>query len=227
MALTVYIIYGQNYFMFRRILNLYRFTYSEQKSLALLCFLLVLVNSITFLSKDSPKDDYSFVQGDVNTEIRKDNKKLDNLEKPVVRESKKKPLTQKSLLDINKADSAAFLSLYGIGPVFAGRIIKYRSLLGGFHNCDQLLEVYGMDTLRYQGFRKSVFVDTIGIVRLNINTCGFKELLKHPYLDYDAVKLLVQYRDRIGPISSPSKIWKDSILPENVQAKLMPYLKSR
>lgn len=33
-------------------------------------------------------------------------------------------------IDINLADSAQLLPLPGIGPVYAGRIIKYRNLLG-------------------------------------------------------------------------------------------------
>ena len=36
------------------------------------------------------------------------------------------------VISINSADSADLLPLPGIGPVFAGRIIKYRNLLGGF-----------------------------------------------------------------------------------------------
>src|SRR5665647_1059817 len=47
-------------------------------------------------------------------------------------------------LDLNSADSLHLLEIPGIGPVFASRIIRYRTLLGGYYAVDQLREVYGM-----------------------------------------------------------------------------------
>ena len=49
-----------------------------------------------------------------------------------------------SLIDINKADSASWESLPGIGPTLAQRIILYREKLGGFLDMSQLLEVWGL-----------------------------------------------------------------------------------
>ncbi len=56
-----------------------------------------------------------------------------------------KEVHKRALVDLNTADSVTLLSLYGIGPSFAKRIMKYRNLLGGFYNKTQLLEVYGFD----------------------------------------------------------------------------------
>jgi competence ComEA-like helix-hairpin-helix protein len=50
-------------------------------------------------------------------------------------------------IDINTADSAAWVALNGIGPGFAKRIMTYREKLGGFYQVDQLKEVYGLDSL--------------------------------------------------------------------------------
>ena len=44
-------------------------------------------------------------------------------------------------IDINTADSAAWVALNGIGPGFAKRIMTYREKLGGFYQVDQLKEV--------------------------------------------------------------------------------------
>jgi competence protein ComEA len=44
-------------------------------------------------------------------------------------------------VELNSADSTDLVELYGIGPVFANRILKYRDLLGGFYSVNQLLEV--------------------------------------------------------------------------------------
>lgn len=53
------------------------------------------------------------------------------------------------LLDINKADSAAFDTLPGIGPYFASRMVAYREEIGGYTACEQLLEIYNFGKERY------------------------------------------------------------------------------
>lgn len=151
--------------------------------------------------------------------------------KPSAMEVKAEPIGEvevkhvKKLLDINIADSTGFLELYGIGPVFSGRIVKYRNLLGGYHECEQLLEVYGMDSIRYDGFCSNIRVDNPDLRRLDINVSSFKDLLRHPYLDYNTVKIIVGYRDKNGPLDSPGKLWADSVLHIGLKKKLLPYLK--
>ena len=56
-------------------------------------------------------------------------------------------------LDINKADSAAFDSLPGIGGWFASRMVEYRRRLHGYSCPEQLLEIYRFDRDRYDGLR--------------------------------------------------------------------------
>ena len=58
-------------------------------------------------------------------------------------------LKPKTLLDINSCDSSSLVMLPGIGPVLSARIIKFRSLLGGFARKDQLKEVYGLPIETY------------------------------------------------------------------------------
>ena len=54
---------------------------------------------------------------------------------------------RQAAIDINTADSTAWVALNGIGPGFAKRIITYREKLGGFYQVDQLKEVYGLDSV--------------------------------------------------------------------------------
>lgn len=127
-------------------------------------------------------------------------------------------------IEINSADSIRLLDLNGIGPVFAGRIIKYRKALGGFTNPGQLREVYGMDSLRYNGFIGQVRLDTSGLKKMDVNRATFKELLAHPYLDYEQVKAICRFRDRKGILSSPGEIWAAGVLADSLREKLAPYL---
>jgi DNA uptake protein ComE-like DNA-binding protein len=112
------------------------------------------------------------------------------------------------MIEINTADSALLVRLYGIGPSFAGRILKYRGMLGGFFSTDQLLEVYGMDSSRYNGILPNIHTDTSLIKKIAVNEADFKTLLQHPYLDYETVKLIVNYREHTGPITCSDTLRK-------------------
>ena len=45
------------------------------------------------------------------------------------------------LIDLNAADSTTLISLNGIGPVTAHKIIQRRKMAGPFKNFDELLEI--------------------------------------------------------------------------------------
>ncbi|MCK5838779.1 MAG: helix-hairpin-helix domain-containing protein, partial [Bacteroidales bacterium] len=122
------------------------------------------------------------------------------------------------------ADSADLLPLRGIGPVFASRIIKYRNLLGGYYSCDQLLEVYGMDSNRFIPLISFISIDTSLIQRKNINKSTFKELLRHPYLDYENVKAIMKYKDRSGEFNSMAEIRDSGLFSDSLWLKLRWYL---
>lgn len=126
-------------------------------------------------------------------------------------------------VDINRADSAELLPLPGIGPVFAGRIIKYRNLLGGFVSADQLLEVYGLSEETLDMIRDRIVMDTSAIHKMQLNSLTFSELLRHPYLDYEQVKALVNYRDYKGNVQSISELQINFILSDSALQRVMPY----
>ena len=62
------------------------------------------------------------------------------------------------LLDINKADSAAFDALPGIGPYFASRMVEYRSELGRYTSVEQLLDIWKFDIDRLDAIRDLICV---------------------------------------------------------------------
>lgn len=53
--------------------------------------------------------------------------------------------------DINRADSAAFDALPGIGPFFAAKMVEYRARLGGYSYPEQLMDIYHFDREKYDG----------------------------------------------------------------------------
>ena len=128
-------------------------------------------------------------------------------------------------IDINRADSAQLIPLPGIGPVFASRLVKYRNLLGGYASVDQLYEVYGISQETVDGIANRVFIDTAAVNRLDLNSATFRELLRHPYLEYEDVKALVNYRDFAGAIQSFQELLDNYILPDSLMNRVEPYFK--
>ena len=128
-----------------------------------------------------------------------------------------------TIIDINTADTTELKQLPGIGGAFAKWIVNYREKLGGFCETEQLLEVYRMDTARYDGIKDHVKIDsTFTPNKLKINYDTFKVLLRHPYLEYDDVKRIVNYREHKGLITSWEQLVKT--VGDSVNPKLRYYI---
>ncbi len=188
--------------------NFYRylFTRSELRGVLILSFGVILIRVLAYAVSPMVGDS----KGDTVV--------LSTVDQSIP--SHKKP----KLVEINSADSLQLDELTGIGPAFARRIIKYREMLGGFVYSKQLKEVYGMDSARLSGFINQIRIDTSHIRKLNINTATFKELLAHPYLEYEQVKAIVRFRDKKGVIGSPGELWAAGVLADSLWAGLSHYL---
>ena len=127
-------------------------------------------------------------------------------------------------IDINRADSADLIPLPGIGPVFAGRIIRYRELLGGFTDVTQLHEVYGLPAETIDRIGDQLIFDTLALRRISLNAASFSDLLSHPYLDFGEVKALIRYRDYRCGFSSLEEIRENGLLTDSTLEKIFPYL---
>lgn len=149
-----------------------------------------------------------------------DNKKTESFTKPKWEKKKFEPVT----VELNSADTSSLKKLRGIGPSFAMRIVKYRELLGGYVTKQQLLEVYGMDTSRYNPIADNLEIDTLVRTRININSADFKTLVRHPYLHKNQVRAIINYRKQYGDFRSISELRNIHLIsPEDLE-KLNSYL---
>lgn len=71
--------------------------------------------------------------------------------------SKTKPFK----IDLNTADTTALQAVSGIGPATARRIVRYRSLIGGYTSVEQLLDVWGISPENYLRIEEQVTADTL------------------------------------------------------------------
>ena len=127
-------------------------------------------------------------------------------------------------IEINSTDSAGLLPLPGIGPVLAGRIIKYRNLLGGYTDKSQLTEVYGLHDETLSRITPYFFIDTARTEKLKINTADFRTLLRHPYLEFEDVKAIMKYREVMGQISTIQDIRQNHLITDSTLDRIGPYL---
>ena len=129
----------------------------------------------------------------------------------------------RTIIDLNTADTTLLKQLPGIGGAYAKWIVNYREKLGGYCETEQLLEVYRMDTARYYAIKDYVTIDSTFIPnKLNINSDAFKIMLKHPYLEYDDVKKIVNHREQNGLITSWNQL--ERIVGDGINPKLRYYI---
>lgn len=127
-----------------------------------------------------------------------------------------------TVIDINTADTSLLKCIPGIGSYYAGRIVEYRSSLGGYTNVEQLSEIKNLPD-SVQGWFKTG--DSIDIIRIEVNGCSLKQLMSHPYISFYQARAITEYRRAHGEILSLSQL---SMLPEFSDAdikRLSPYLK--
>ena len=98
--------------------------------------------------------------------------------------------TQNITIEINSADSTQWMQLKGIGHGRAKMILKYRSMLGGFYNIEQLKEVYYFTDSLYQSIKANLTVNPALIQKLKVNTVDFKTMVHHPYIKYEGTKCI-------------------------------------
>ena len=124
-------------------------------------------------------------------------------------------------IDINSADSAALMSLPGIGKFFAGKMVSYRKELGGYSYPEQLMDIWHFDKEKFDNLKDLIKVDTLGVPAYSLWTLPEKELAVHPYIGKRAARSIVMFRE-----NSPRSDWtvhnleKAGILPPDKAAKL-------
>lgn len=138
----------------------------------------------------------------------------------------KKEYVKKALVivDINRADSSELDEIKGIGGAFANRIIKYRERLGGFYKKEQLMEVYGLDSIKYDEIKGQISISAVNLKIVNINTAVFNDLKTNPYLTYKQINAIIQFRKQHGNYAGVADLKKIVILNQKIIDNITPYI---
>ena len=111
-------------------------------------------------------------------------------------------------IDINKADSAAFETLPGIGKFFASKMVGYREELGGYSYPEQLMDIWHFDREKYDGLKDLISVGPSEPYPLW--TLPESDLARHPYIGKGAAHGIVIFRE-----NSPKADWTVENLVRN------------
>lgn len=129
-----------------------------------------------------------------------------------------------AVIEINTADTTAFISLPGIGSKLASRIINFRDKLGGFYAVEQVKETFGLPDSTFQKIKQYLKAEPSQIRKININTATADELKTHPYIRWQLAKTIIAYRNEHGHFYQPGDLKKVITVTDEIFKKIEPYL---
>ncbi len=132
--------------------------------------------------------------------------------------------TTSLLVDINSASHEELTKIKGIGDYLANGIIWYRKKLGGYIKKEQLLEIKNFRKSTFEQIKTNIIIDATKIKKININFAEVKDLVKHPYLNYNQAKAIVDYRTQNGAYQSINILIEKKVLEVETFNKIKEYL---
>lgn len=127
--------------------------------------------------------------------------------------------------DLNTATIDQYKKVNMIGDAFASRILKYRNLLGGFVNKDQLEEVYGLSGVALLNLKNSSFIRAEFKPRLiKINHDDVETLRNHPYISGMLAEDILRFREINSIIESEKVLASFKSIDRSNFEKLILYL---
>lgn len=133
------------------------------------------------------------------------------------------PPREVARIDINAATQADWEQLPGIGPAFAGRILRFREALGGFSSVQQVADTWRLPDTVFQRIEPWL-VFSVAPSPLAINEVGVEKLAAHPYIKKWQAERLVRNREHYGPIPDWAGLQGLGIFKDEELQALRPYL---
>ncbi len=160
----------------------------------------------------------SFIQISSITQNQSDRDSVWQKNKPLSY-SKREPI----IIDINTASEEEWQKLRGIGPYYAGRIVRFREVLGGFLSIEQVAETYRLPDSTFQKILP--FLQHSPIYRkIMINEVSEEDLKKHPYINYRQAGALIAFREQHGPFENLEELKALKVFSNEELEKILPYL---
>lgn len=121
---------------------------------------------------------------------------------------------------LNTADTTTLMTVPGIGPYYARKIVAYGERLGGYVSVDQLDEI---DDFPSEA-KKYFVIQNPQTRKLNVNKLSLNELKRHPYINFYMAKDITDYRRLHGALKSLNDLRLSKDFPSDVIKRLEPYV---
>ena len=121
---------------------------------------------------------------------------------------------------LNTADTTLLMTIPGIGPYYARKIVQYGNRLGGYVSVDQLDEIDNFPTET----KKYMEISNPSPKKLNVNQLSLNELKLHPYINFYQAKAITDYRRLHGNIHSLNELRLLKDFTPEVIKRLTPYV---
>lgn len=134
--------------------------------------------------------------------------------------SRLEPFIDIPRVDLNRADSAAFDALPGIGPYLASRMVSYRDALGGYDCAEQLLNIYRFDEERFAGLCDLIACSPVE--KPDFWSLTVEELRAHPDVrSWSLARAIILFRDNNPPERhTPRALLEAGVLNEEQALRL-------
>ena len=112
----------------------------------------------------------------------------------------------------------------GIGSYRARQIVGYRERLGGFVRVEQVKEILGMESTEVDSILAHLWIDSVAVEQMNVNTIGMQRLSRHPYLRFEQAKAIYELRRRKIRLDSIQQLQAIDCISGETLDKIAPYL---
>ncbi|PHI21630.1 hypothetical protein CEQ90_02125 [Lewinellaceae bacterium SD302] len=125
---------------------------------------------------------------------------------------------------INTATLADLMELPGIGEYRAGKILRFRELLGGFTTVAQFGTTRGLPDSVFQRIEPYLVLESPPQAWLKVNSLSVDAMAGHPYLSKKKARAIVRYRENHGQFADRDALEKVLALKPSDIDRLEPYL---
>lgn len=129
-----------------------------------------------------------------------------------------------TLINLRTADTTELKMIRGIGSYRARQIVGYRERLGGFVRVEQVKEILGMESTEVDSILAHLWIDSVAVEQMNVNTIGVQRLSRHPYLRFEQAKAIYELRRKKIRLDSIQQLQAIDCISGETLDKIAPYL---
>ena len=129
-------------------------------------------------------------------------------------------ISETSQVVLNTADTTELMTIPGIGPYYARKIVEYGRRLGGYVSVNQLDEIEDFPSES----KRFLVIEGATPQKLNVNKLTLNELKRHPYINFYQAKDITDYRRLHGPIKNLQDLRLLKDFPQAAIERLLPYV---